>query len=79
MEDQVETQKPWWRWLILFMISMVLFGSYYVYDAVTPINDYIQQSMNIDNSQYGLLFTLYSLPNLFFLVNRRTKGVSDLR
>ncbi|MBU8921853.1 MAG: MFS transporter [Bacteroidales bacterium] len=68
MEAQEETQRPWWRWLILLMISMVLFGSYYVYDAVTPINDYIQQSMDIDNSQYGLLFTLYSLPNLFFLV-----------
>ncbi|MCK4537914.1 MAG: MFS transporter [Candidatus Krumholzibacteria bacterium] len=68
MEEQAQAEKPWWRWLILFLISMVLFGSYYVYDAVTPINDYIQQSMNIDNSQYGLLFTLYSLPNLFFLV-----------
>lgn len=68
MESKVEVQNPWWRWLVLFMVSMVLFGSYYVYDAVTPINDFIQSSMGIDNSQYGLLFTLYSLPNLFFLV-----------
>ncbi|HSG28991.1 MAG TPA: MFS transporter, partial [Candidatus Krumholzibacterium sp.] len=68
MEERVETQNPWWRWLVLGIVSMVLFGSYYVYDAVTPINDFIQKSMNIDNSQYGLLFTLYSLPNLFFLV-----------
>lgn len=68
MEERVAVQNPWWRWLVLLIVSMVLFGSYYVYDAVTPINDFIQQSMGIDNSQYGLLFTLYSLPNLFFLV-----------
>jgi len=68
MESATREQRHWYRWLVLLIVSMVLFGSYYVYDAVTPINDFIQESMGIDNSQYGLLFTLYSLPNLFFLV-----------
>jgi len=68
MESATKEQRHWYRWLVLLIVSMVLFGSYYVYDAVTPINDFIQESMGIDNSQYGLLFTLYSLPNLFFLV-----------
>jgi hypothetical protein len=35
-----------------------MFASYYVYDAVSPINDYIKKSMSISNSQYGLLYTL---------------------
>jgi MFS family permease len=56
------------RWVILGLISLILFGSYYVYDVFSPINEYIQDSMNIDNSRYGLLATFYSLPNLFFLV-----------
>ncbi len=68
MDTGSEGQKHWWRWLVLLIVSLVLFGSYYVYDAVTPINDYIQKSMGINNSTYGLLFTFYSLPNLLFLV-----------
>jgi MFS family permease len=68
MSAEIAGEKPWWRWIVLFIVSMLLFGSYYIYDAVTPINDFIQQSMGIGNSQYGLLFTFYSLPNLLFLV-----------
>ncbi len=60
--------KHWWRWLILLVVSLVMFGSYYIYDALSPINEYIQQSMGIDNAKFGLLFSLYGLPNLFFLL-----------
>jgi hypothetical protein len=61
-------EKRWFRWLILLIISMLMFGSYYVYDAMSPINDYIQNEMQIDNQKFGLLATFYSLPNLLFLV-----------
>jgi len=54
--------------LVLLMVSMVMFGSYYVYDSLSPINDYIQQEMGVDNSRFGMLFSFYSIPNLFFLV-----------
>jgi len=65
---QMNQEKGWLRWVILGLISLILFGSYYVYDVFSPINEYIQNSMNIDNSKYGLLATFYSLPNLLFLV-----------
>ncbi len=68
MTSEAKEKKSWTRWLILGVISMILFGSYYVYDVFSPINEYIQESMNIDNSKYGLLATFYSLPNLLFLV-----------
>jgi MFS family permease len=68
MDNKPENQKSWMRWLVLLVISLVMFGSYYVYDCVSPINDYIQKSMGIGNSQYGLLYTFYSIPNLLFLV-----------
>jgi MFS family permease len=61
-------EKPWWRWLVLFVVSLVMFGSYYVYDALSPLNEYIQQGMGIDNEDFGKLFTFYSIPNLFFLL-----------
>lgn len=67
-EVAVPDEKRWYRWLILLIISMLMFGSYYVYDAMSPINDYIQTEMKIDNTKFGLLATFYSLPNLLFLV-----------
>jgi MFS family permease len=64
----VTVEKPWYRWLILLIISMLMFGSYYIYDVLSPINDYIQTDMHLDNARFGWLFSLYSLPNLLFLV-----------
>jgi len=61
-------EKHWWRWLILLMVSLVMFGSYYIYDALSPINDYIQKDMGLDNARFGLLFSFYALPNLLFLL-----------
>ena len=54
--------------MILLMVSLVMFGSYYIYDALSPINDYIQRDMGLDNARFGLLFSFYALPNLLFLL-----------
>ncbi len=67
-EAAVSGEKRWYRWLILLIISMLMFGSYYIYDVLSPINDYIQTEMQLDNTRFGWLFSFYSLPNLFFLV-----------
>lgn len=64
----VREEKHWWRWLILLVVSLVMFGSYYIYDALSPINDYIQQDMGLNNARFGLLFSFYALPNLLFLL-----------
>ncbi len=65
-EAAMQQERRWWRWLVLLMVSLVMFGSYYVYDALSPINDYIQRGMGINNERFGLLFSFYSIPNLFF-------------
>ena len=67
----VQEKKSWQRWLVLFFVSMVMFGSYFIYDALSPINDAIQQSMGLDNTTFGLLFSFYALPNLLFLLVER--------
>jgi len=64
----VRKKTHWQRWLVLLFVSMVMFGSYYIYDSLSPINDYIQQSMGLDNAKFGLLFSFYALPNLLFLL-----------
>ncbi len=68
MTEATKQQGLWWRWLVLLMVSLVMFGSYYVYDSLSPINDYIQKDMGLDNSKFGLLFSWYALPNIFFLL-----------
>ncbi len=60
--------KHWWRWLILLVVSLVMFGSYYIYDVLSPINEFIQQDMNIDNARFGLLFSSYYIVNLLFVL-----------
>lgn len=56
------------RWLVLVLMGLVIFGSYYAYDAVTPIADYIMVGMSMSSAQYGLLFSLYSLPNIIMVL-----------
>ncbi len=56
------------RWLVLFIMGLVIFGSYYAYDAVSPIADYIIKGMGITRAQYGLLFSFYSLPNFIMVL-----------
>jgi len=56
------------RWLVLLIMGLVIFGSYYAYDAVSPIADYIIKGMGISRAQYGLLFSYYSLPNFIMVL-----------
>ena len=67
-KEPKKEQKHWWRWLILLVVSLVMFGSYYIYDSLSPINEFIQQDMGIDNAKFGLLFSTYYLINLLFVL-----------
>ena len=56
------------RWGVLFFMGLAIFGSYYAYDAVSPIADFIIKGMDITRAQYGLLFSYYSLPNFIMVL-----------
>lgn len=56
------------RWLILVLMGLVIFGSYFAYDAVSPVADFIMKGMNISSAQFGLLFSVYSLPNIIMVL-----------
>jgi MFS family permease len=66
--ESTKQKKQWWRWLILLVVSLVMFGSYYIYDSLSPINEFIQQDMGIDNAKFGLLFSTYYIINLLFVL-----------
>jgi len=56
------------RWWILAFLSVMLFGNYYVYDAIGPLADTLQQSLNFSDTQIGALNAIYSLPNIFMVL-----------
>ncbi len=40
------------RWFILVLMGLVIFGSYYAYDAVSPVGAFIMKGMGISSAQF---------------------------
>jgi MFS family permease len=55
-------------WAAFVLLSLALFGNYYVYDAVGPVADLLQKQMGFSDSQIGLLNAVYSLPNIVLVL-----------
>jgi MFS family permease len=53
-----------WRWLVLVIVSIAMFGNYYVYDSVAPVADALQRLLGFSDTQLGTLNAIYSLPNV---------------
>ncbi len=57
-----------YRWTVLVVISLAMFGNYYVYDAISPIADLLKAQLGFSDSQIGLLNAIYSVPNILMVV-----------
>ncbi len=66
------TLKPppprWYRWTVLVLISLAMFGNYYIYDAISPIADLLTAQLHFTDSDIGLLQGIYSVPNIFMVL-----------
>jgi MFS family permease len=56
------------RWWILAFASLMLYGNYYVYDAIGPLADHLQRLLGYSDTQIGTLNAIYSLPNIFMVL-----------
>jgi MFS family permease len=56
------------RWLVLVLISLAMFGNYYIYDSISPLADVLKAQLGFSDSNIGLLNAIYSIPNLFMVV-----------
>src|SRR5271154_2808329 len=66
MTETVRPQpSPLYRWLVLIFVSLAMFGSYYVYDAVSPLADVLKQQLGFTDSNLGFLQAVYSIPPIF--------------
>lgn len=59
---------PTYRWAVLVVISLAMFGNYYVYDAVSPIADLLKEQLGFSDSNIGLLNAIYSFPNIVMVL-----------
>ena len=55
--------SPAYRWLVLIVISLAMFGNYYVYDSVAPIADMLKdkESLGFSDENIGQLYSVYSV------------------
>ena len=67
-----ETPRPapsrLYRWVVLIVLSLAMFGSYYAYDALSPLADVLKQQLGFSDKDIGLLQAIYSFPNIFTVV-----------
>src|SRR5947207_13245634 len=57
-----------YRWLVLVVVSLTMFGNYYVYDCIAPIADLLAKQLGFSDSNIGLLQAIYSIPNVFMVL-----------
>ncbi len=67
-----ETVRPepsrLYRWLVLIFVSLAMFGSYYAYDALSPLADVLKRQLGFSDLDIGFLQFMYSFPNIFTVV-----------
>jgi len=56
------------RWVILFVISVAMFGNYYIYDSISPLADLLKTQLKFTDSDIGLLQGIYSFPNIIMVL-----------
>ena len=68
MPDTRPEPSRLYRWLVLVFLSLAMFGSYYAYDALSPLADVLKQQLGFSDDNLGFLQAMYSLPNIFTVV-----------
>lgn len=56
------------RWAVLVLISLAMFGNYYVYDSISPLADVLKAQLGFTDANIGLLNAIYSIPNVFMVL-----------
>jgi MFS family permease len=73
-----------YRFIVLLVVSFMLYGSYFAYDSVGAIEDYLMDSMGIGQRTIGLMYSFYSWGAIFtllaagFLIDRIGTRASSL-
>ena len=56
------------RWIVLVLISLAMFGNYYIYDSISPLADVLKEQLGFSDTNIGLLNAIYSIPNIVMVL-----------
>jgi len=54
--------------LAMALISLAMFGNYYVYDSIGPVAELLQSQLGFSDTQIGTLNAIYSIPNVVLIL-----------
>src|SRR5271169_3933936 len=57
-----------YRWLVLIFVSLAMFGNYYIYDSINPLERIFLEQLKYSASMFGWLNAIYSLTALATLL-----------
>jgi MFS family permease len=49
-----------YRWVVLFFVSLTMFGNYYLYDSIAPVEDLLKSQLGYTDHMIGRLYSMYS-------------------
>ncbi len=56
------------RWIVLVLMSLVIFANYYLYDCFSTLKGTLQTELGATSTQWGLLRNFYNFPNTFLFM-----------
>ena len=70
MENIIDKPQPstLLRWTALLLVSLGMFGNYYIYDSISPLADLLKVQLGFSDSNIGLLNAIYSFPNIIMVL-----------
>ncbi|MCS6805189.1 MAG: MFS transporter [Acidobacteriota bacterium] len=60
--------QPLLRWIALIVVSLTMFGNYYIYDAINPLADIFIKQLGFSDSDIGWLNSSYSVAAVLTLL-----------
>lgn len=57
-----------YRWIVLFFLSIAMFGNYYVYDSISLVADQLKSQLNFSDLDIGQLYSYYSFAAIIVLI-----------
>jgi MFS family permease len=65
---QPEESRGATRWVVLILMSLVIFANYYLYDCFSTLKGTLQTELGASSTQWGLIRNFYNVPNTFLFM-----------